>query len=169
MVDSGALEEVRVELIDGLLCDMSPPSAGHDAAVVYLNARLVQALDCDRYQVRPQMGLTIGDSAPRPDVAVVRMGTPQPYYPSGAELVIEVSRGSIRRDLVVKPPVYAWAAIPQFWVIDLDRSRAVVHREPSVRAYRSSHELGRDGMLDLGFIGAGAIRVADVFDAANVR
>jgi Uma2 family endonuclease len=50
LVDSGALEDVRVELIDGLLVDMSPPSPEHDAVIVFLNAPLVRALDGDRYQ-----------------------------------------------------------------------------------------------------------------------
>jgi hypothetical protein len=54
-------------------------------------------------------------------------------------------------------------------VIDLDRSRVVVHREPSGRAYRSHHDLGRGDMLDLSFIGVGEIRVADVLGAAASR
>ena len=46
MVASGALAAVRVELIDGLLCDMSPPSPEHDGVIVYLNRLLVHSTTC---------------------------------------------------------------------------------------------------------------------------
>lgn len=169
MVESGVLEDLRVELIDGLLCDMSPPSPEHDAVIEYLNHLLARTLDTSAYRVRPLMGLTIGNSAPQPDLAIVRVGTLRPYYPATAEMVIEVSRSSLRRDLIVKPTIYASAGVTQYWVINVDHARVIVHREPTPGSYRSRQELGPDGVLDASFVGIGQIPVADVLGAASGR
>ena len=34
---------------------------------------------------------------------------------------------SQRRDLIDKPPIYAQAGVPTYWVVDLDRHRGVMH------------------------------------------
>lgn len=167
MVDSGALEDVRVELIDGLLVDMSPPSPEHDGAIEYLNMALAKALDPSRYRLRPRLGLTIGNSAPQPDLAVVTIGTSRPYYPATAELVIEISRSSLRRDLVVKSPIYAAAGIGEYWVIDIDHERVLVHRDPGGNGYGLVIELGRDDKLDGSVVGIGEIPIAPIFAAAT--
>lgn len=45
MVDAGVLrDEDRVELIDGVLVDMSPPGAEHSAAVAWLTRHFVAAV-----------------------------------------------------------------------------------------------------------------------------
>jgi Uma2 family endonuclease len=45
MVDAGVLQEDdRVELIDGVLVDMSPPGADHSAAVAWLNRQFAGAV-----------------------------------------------------------------------------------------------------------------------------
>lgn len=167
MVDSGALEDLRVELIDGLLVDMSPPSPEHDGGIIYLNMLFARGIDWDRYQLRPQMALTIGNSAPQPDLAVVRAGTEQPYYPATAELVIEVSRSSLRRDLIVKPRIYASADVKEYWVIDVDNQRVLVHREPSADVYRSVEELRAGDPLDASVVGVDPIPVADILAATQ--
>jgi Uma2 family endonuclease len=167
MVESGALEDVRVEFINGLLVDMSPPGPEHDGPIEFLNTLLARALDLTRYRLRPQMALSIADSAPQPDIAVVAIGTSQPYYPATAELVIEVSRSSLRRDLIVKPPIYASAGIPEYWVIDVEHTRVLVHREPADQSYRSIQELGQDGILDGSIVGLDPIPIADILAAAQ--
>lgn len=167
MVDSGALDDMRVEFIDGLLVDMTPPSPEHDGIIVFLTTHFARALEPKRYRVRPQMGLSIANSAPQPDVAIVRADTPQPYYPATAELVVEVARSSLRRDLIAKPLIYASARVKEYWVIDVDRSRVVVHRDPSEGGYREHVELGPDAALDASVVGLGEIRIADVLAAAQ--
>ncbi|MBL8234874.1 MAG: Uma2 family endonuclease [Bryobacterales bacterium] len=56
-------------------------------------------------------------------------------------LVAAVSDSSLRFALTTKASLYARAEIPEYWVVDLNARRIVVHREPcegqytSVRAY----------------------------------
>ncbi len=168
MVEAGAFEDMRVEVIDGLLCDMSPPSPQHNNIVEYLTTLFATSLDRSRFRVRPQMPLMVGDSAPEPDLAIVERGTPEPYHPASAKLVIEVSISSRARDLVVKPRIYAAAGIAEYWVIDVEQSRAVVHRDPGAETYRQRIELGPADILDGGVVGIGEVAVAQILGAATV-
>jgi Uma2 family endonuclease len=167
MIESGGFdEETRVELIGGILCDMSPKTPQHELIVEHLNRVLAAALDLDRFRLRVSGPLSIGDSEPEPDLAVVRRGTPEPYHPASAELVIEVATSSRRRDLAVKPRLYARAGVTEYWVIDPENSVVVVHRDLGADGYGSRVELGPGDALEGGVVGIGKLEVADVLAAA---
>lgn len=167
LIETGvfAASGARVELIDGLLCDMSPHTPAHDLIVERLNTMLAAALDHARFRLRQTLAMSLDDSEPEPDVAIVERGTPEPYHPACAALVIEVAVSSRRRDLVVKPRLYARAHVTEYWVIDVQRSLVVVHRDPAGDGYSSRVEVGCDGTLDGSAIGIGEIPVADVLSA----
>lgn len=136
MVASGGLSETtRVELIDGLVVDMSPRSPQHENAIDWLVDWLVGHLDRQRFRMRVTGPLTLGGSEPGPDVAVVDRTPPQLAHPSAARLVIEVAVSSHDRDLRAKPAVYA-PYVTEYWVVDLDGRRVVVHRNAVDGAYR---------------------------------
>ena len=81
----------RVELIDGLLVDMSPKTAAHENAIAWLLDRLIDSLDRDRFQIRVSAALTIGMSEPEPDIIVIERDAPRRRHPATAALVIEVA------------------------------------------------------------------------------
>ena len=58
-----------------------------------------------------------------------------------------MAHSSRHRYLAVKPRIYANAAIPRYWVIDLDQRRAVIHTRPGHDGYDHVETLGRDGVL----------------------
>ena len=148
LVESGGLDEdTRVELIDGLLLDMSPKTREHENAIAYLAEWLSRTVDRTRYQVRVASALTLQRSEPEPDVIVIPREAPRPYHPGTATLVIEVSVSSLRRDLVRKPSLYAAAGVDEYWVIDLERRRAVVYRDPRGDGYTDVTELHVEGEL----------------------
>jgi Uma2 family endonuclease len=167
-IECGALDNAHVELIDGLICDMSPRTSEHDRIAAYLTRLLADRLN-RAYQLRVASALTIGDSEPEPDFAVVRPGTPEPYHPATAELVIEVSLSSLRRDLIVKPRIYSSAGVPEYWVVDIEHSRVVVHREPARDGYGVRRELGHTESLDGAVVGIGEIPIAEILAAAQPR
>ncbi len=128
LVDAGVFDEdARIELIDGLLLDMSPKTRAHEKAITWLNRWLITAVDPARFEVRIAAPLTLAASEPEPDLAVIPLTAPQPNHPATAELIIEVAVSSQQRDLVQKPPVYARAGVSAYWVIDLDRRCAMIH------------------------------------------
>src|SRR3954452_19453607 len=104
MIESGGLDEAtRVELIDGLLVDMSPKTAEHENAIAWLAERLFEWVDRTQYQVRVTAALSLGDSEPEPDLTVIDRTVHRPYHPATAVLVVEIAVSSQRRDLRVKP------------------------------------------------------------------
>jgi Uma2 family endonuclease len=168
LIESGGFDEdTRIELIDGLLLDMSPKSAEHEYALAWLDRQIQLAVDGDRLQVRVQMALSLGASEPEPDLAVVEQDASRPYHPGTAALVIEVAASSQRRDLGVKPRIYARAGIPLYWVVDLDERRAVVHSRPSEDGYHSVEVVGPDGELVAEHLGVPPISVAELLAAAG--
>jgi Uma2 family endonuclease len=168
LIESGGFDEdARIELIDGLLVDMSPKTAEHENAIAWLDHVLQTGLDYSRHRVRTSMALTLGTSEPEPDLAVVEADTPRPYHPGTAALVIEVSVSSLRRDLRQKPIVYTRAGVPRYWVVDLDGRRAVVHTRRGPDSYASVVTCGPEGELAAPELGLQAIRLADVLAAAR--
>lgn len=151
-----------MELIEGLLCDMSARGRWHELVVEHLNWRLSTSLDHERYRLRAVAALSFGRSEPEPDFAVVRRGTPDPYHPGSAALVIEVAASSHRRDLLAKPRIYGRAGVEEYWVIDVKNGVVVVHREPSENGYGSRVELDRDGVLDGSVVDIGDLPVAEI-------
>jgi len=165
MIESGGLnEDTRIELIEGLLLDMSPKTPAHERAIRWLVRELSRSLDLDRFELGVGAPLSIGDSEPEPDLIVLERGTPQPYHPATAALVVEIAFSSQRRDLRAKPPIYARAGVPVYWVIDLEGGRAVAHSEPDADGF------GRVEIVDelvAAHIGLAPISVADILAAAG--
>jgi Uma2 family endonuclease len=164
LVGLDAFEDQRVELIDGLVLDMSPRSPRHENAVRWLNNEwLAPALDRSRHHIQVCGTLRLDRSEPEPDLAVVdrRLG---PTHPTGAPLVIEVSLSSRDRDLTLKPHLYA-PSVLEYWVIDLSKDRAVVHRDPEDDGYRNVSIHGRDAELRPQHAAVGPLRLSELFDA----
>jgi Uma2 family endonuclease len=166
MAASGVFDDARVELLDGYMVDLPVRSPAHEDAVAWLVDRLHPAVDQTRFQVRIGAALTIGRSEPEPDIFVVARDAPRPHHPGTATLVVEVSHSSLRRDLRVKPRIYAEAAIPRYWVVDLDHGRAVVHTAPGPQGYDRVEAVGPDGSLEAPELGI-SIPLAELLAAAG--
>jgi len=150
MVDAGILgPNDRVELIEGEILTMSAEKSRHSAAVD-LTAEAVRAAFGAGHYVRVQHPLALGQwSEPEPDVAVV-LGTPRDHvdaHPSTALLVIEVSDSSLEDGRGSKLRLYARAAIPEYWIVNLRESRLEVHRDPEGDGYRSVERRGRGELV----------------------
>jgi len=142
IIEAGGFDHgARVELIDGLLVEMSPKSREHELAVERLADWLADR-DRSRYRLRIAAPLSLADGTePEPDVAVVAAGAADPYHPATAELVIEVAVSSLHRDLIVKASKYADAGVPLYLVVDLAGRRVIEHADPRDGAYRSVRDV----------------------------
>jgi Uma2 family endonuclease len=129
----------HVELIDGQIVAMSPQGPVHAALVSRIVARLVEIFPRDRFCVRPQCTLALGeDYAPEPDVAVVagRCEEHERELPRSALLVIEVAETSARLDPGRKSDLYARAGVLEYWIVDLGEGVVEVRREPSSTGFK---------------------------------
>jgi Uma2 family endonuclease len=163
LVALGAFEDERVELLHGVLVDMSPNDPAHVSPIDRLNAILTPAL-LGGAIVRVQSPLVAHDeSEPEPDVAVVPLGDYRSQHPAVALLVIEVALSSLNKDRNVKAPLYAASAFPEYWIVNAAEKLIEVYRRPEQGSYAhvSRHAPGEtlrpEAFADL------AVRVADVF------
>jgi Uma2 family endonuclease len=119
LVEAGAFDDERIELLAGMLVAVSPQGAEH-AVVVNELVVLLAGLLAGRAIVRGQSPLALSDeSEPEPDVAVVPPGHYRDEHPAQALLVIEVADSSLRRDREVKAELYACAGVAEYWVVNL--------------------------------------------------
>jgi Uma2 family endonuclease len=128
----------RVELLDGVIYDMSPHSRSHAKGVAKANQALVAAFGLD-YHVRPQLPLALdSQSMPEPDLAVIA-GKPDDYedHPSQAALIVEVTDTSQLHDRKRKARIYAREGIADYWIMNLRLDVVEVLRDPQGGLYRS--------------------------------
>ncbi len=170
LVESGGFDEAsRVELIEGVIVDMSPKTAEHENTIRWLTHWLISAVNAERFEVGVQTALTLSGSEPEPDLAVIGVDAPRPYHPATAVLVIEVAVSSQDRDLRQKPVLYANAGITEYWVIDLDAGVVVVHRNPTETGYQAIERVPSDGAVDAQALALPRLEVAELFAAARRR
>ncbi len=144
MLDAGILsEDDHVELLDGVLVEMSPQGPPHAYALRELTMLGAPVAAAAGLRLTIQGPLDVGSpvTLPEPDFAIVPV-TPIDRHPSGALLVAEMGNTSLAMDLGLKAQIYAEAAIPEYWVLDVKRREVVVHREPAGSAYTDVHRFG---------------------------
>ena len=166
LVARGGLEEgAHLELIDGLLLDVSPKTPQHENAVRWLMEWLIDHIDRARLQVMVAGSLTIGASEPEPDLAVIERSAPALEHPSRALLVIEVALSSAERDLSVKPNLYA-QAVQEYWVVDLQTRRVITHRAPGRGGYREVEAVPDGESVSARALDLAPLRTGELFAAA---
>jgi Uma2 family endonuclease len=163
LVALGAFEDERVELLHGVLVDMSPNDPRHVSPIDRLTMILAPAL-VGRAIVRVQSPIAAHDeSEPEPDVAVVPLGDYREEHPAVALLVIEVALSSLNKDRRVKGPLYAAAGFREYWIVNVDEKVVEVHRAPEGRAYASVTRHGAGEVLRPEAFPDVAVSVAEVF------
>lgn len=149
LVERGAFESERVELLEGTLVTMTPQDAAHAHTVQRLAESLTVALR-GLAIVRVQSPLALlADSEPEPDLAIVPLGDYSLNHPTMAYLVVEVSGSSLRTDRLVKGPIYARAGVEEYWVVDLGTRSVEVHRHPDAGQFTQIVRLDENGRIQL--------------------
>jgi len=150
MVRRGILtENDPVELWEGLLVQKMPKSRAH-CLVTELARRTLASRLPGGWHLEGQESITLLGSEFEPDIVIVR-GSPRDFvdqHPGAADLalVIEISDSTLARDQGFKKAIYAKAAIPVYWIINLVDHRVEVYTNPSSAAdkpdYRQNNEYG---------------------------
>jgi Uma2 family endonuclease len=138
MLNTGIFAGQRFELIDGDLIDKMGQNPSHANGVRRCKALLERIFPSELVDV--QMPIEAGPadreySEPEPDVAVLAEKKPDfdHRHPNGREiaLLVQVADTTLRHDAIRKRDLYARAAVPEYWVLDLNGRRLIVHRELS--------------------------------------
>ena len=129
----------RVELIDGIIYEMSPQTSRHSGTIRAAQDALLRVF-LDGSDLRVQMPLDLSAySKPKPDLAVVP-GHWRDYLnaqPTTAVLIVEVADSTLQLDREAKRMLYAEAGIPDYWILDTRAKQLEVFRDPGNGDYRS--------------------------------
>jgi Uma2 family endonuclease len=149
MIKAGILSDRRVEFILGDIIEMSPQGPLHCSinhrAVSYIRSLLKQ-----NAVVREAHPITLNQSEPEPDIAIVR--SPDDLYlnrhPYAEDIywLIEIADTTLKKDLGIKKQIYAQAGIAEYWVIDLSSSTLKVFLNPIKEDYQNQYDYN-DGII----------------------
>ena len=143
LVESGALDNQPIELVEGLLVDMmSPHSSSHAEVIEALTDHLAHA----DARLRVQLPLEVPpNSVPEPDLALLARKPPSGCHPRTALLVVEVAVSSHEVDRGAKAELYASAGVPAYWLIDVPARTIEVRTKPEPEGYGRC-EVFREGV-----------------------
>lgn len=166
LVELGAFEDEKIELLRGMLVPMSPQDYEHGDIITRLTMLLAPAL-VGKALVRVQLPLAVtDDSEPEPDIAVVSEPGRR-SHPSKALLVIEVSGSTLKKDRGLKLELYAEAGVPEYWIVDVAKKTIEVHTGPSKQGYRRTVSYRRGAVIAPVKLRGLKIKVAQILSAGS--
>lgn len=145
----GAFGDRRTELFAGDVFYMSPKHRPHARAVTEMVVAVAKALELGDtgLSVLSDISVRISDhDVPEPDVVITDQPEGDGILPLAAvRLIIEVSDSTLDFDLGAKADLYANAGVPEYWVVDVNENRVLMHANPRPDGS------GYDGQLDVPF------------------
>jgi len=135
MVEVGILTaDDKVELLENRIVIRVPEGPRHATAIQLVDAAIIRTLPTN-WRSRVRLSLTLADSQPEPDLAIVR-GDARSYltrHPGPADVgtLIEAADSSLLRDQYDKTRIYARGNIPYYWIVNLVDRRVEVFSQPS--------------------------------------
>lgn len=165
MVSAGLFENEHIELVRGVILEMTPQGVPHSATIQRLTMLMVPPL-VGRASVRVQMSFVAGDdSLPEPDLAVVSPVISELSHPSEAFLLVEVANSSLTFDRGVKAELYARFGVPEYWVVNVVDRVVERHTTPNNGAYERVDSLRPGDSIALTAFPDLKIDVAAIFGA----
>jgi Uma2 family endonuclease len=149
MVETGILRGRHVELLGGEIVEMSPETPIH-YTTAKRGTKYLEELLSSKADVRFNGPITLSDSEPEPDIAIVRL--PESAYkdrhpaPQDIFWIVEIAKTSLKKDLEIKLAIYAAAGIQEYWVLDLSKKQVIVFRNPQGDKYIEEYII-REGMI----------------------
>ena len=168
MIETGVFADQyhqHVELIRGEIRQMNPIGHPHTAVVDFLTAWSFRVSTLEKLvRIQETILLPDSDSAPEPDVvwAIEKRYT---NHPQGGDvlLLVEVADTSLQSDCGEKAVLYAESGIPEYWVVDIEGRKLIVHREPTSEGYRDKMELAGDEVVCPRCDPEARLKVSDLF------
>ncbi len=164
-------EDDPVELLEGWIIYKMPKNPPHPAATK-LTLIALEKIVPQGWYVDTQEPITLEDSEPEPDVAIIQ-GNTLDYldrHPSSQNLalVVEIADSSLERDRTIKKRVYARAGIPVYWIVNLVEKQLEVYTEPinlpeePTYKQRKDYSLSDEVTLAIAGLEVGRINVQDL-------
>jgi len=168
MAEVGVLEpDARVELIEGEVIDMASMGSLHCGTVDWL-AELFRKMLSQRAIVRTQGVVALSAfSEPQPDIVLLewRQDFYRKAHPGAPEtfLIVEVSDSTLRKDQMVKIPLFAHFSVPEVWIVDLPNERLHFYRSLRDGNYTDVSSTAKPGVTTLSALPGVAVDLSDLF------
>lgn len=154
MIKADILRDRHVELLDGEIVQMSPEGPLHrkttDSVADYL-----RSLFLGRAKIYEAHPVTLPNSEPQPDIAIVKLPTSlyDTRHPEPKEiyLLIEIADTTLDIDTDRKQFTYARAGISEYWVVNVKGQQLIVFQQPSAARYQMKQTLERGTLCPLAF------------------
>ena len=145
--------DVRVELIDGVIFEMSGIRRPH-ARRTHRLARLFGRILPDDVEISIQSTIRLNDwTGPEPDIALLSpeasLDEENIPRPDGILLLVEMADSSLRTDRGEKARRYARNGIPELWIFVLEDDEIEVHRQPTPEGYTDVQRYRRGDTLSI--------------------
>lgn len=153
LIETGILSGRSVELLAGEIVEMSPEAPIH-YNTAKRGAKYLETLLVNRADVRFNGPITLANSEPEPDIAIVRLSNAYFDRHPGADdifWIIEVANTSLKKDLDLKASIYATAGIQEYWVLNLVDRQITVFRNPQNGQYTSEQRISEGTIAPLAF------------------
>jgi hypothetical protein len=135
LIRSGILgADDRVELLEGWIVQKMSRNPPHESSVDRTQ-EAVRARVPAGWRVRVQAAIELADSQPEPDIAIV--AGPADRYdqrhprPQDVALVVEIADSTLLENRKAKAELYARAALPIYWIVNLVDRRVEVYSDPA--------------------------------------
>jgi Uma2 family endonuclease len=155
MIETGILDERKVELLNGEIIEMSPEGAPHSSYCSEIGDYLRDILG-DKAKIREAHPITLpNNSEPEPDIAIVRNRSTlyRDRHPYSEDIfwLIEIANSTLAIDLSIKRDLYADAGIEEYWVINIQTSVLIVFRDLTTDGYQSTTSFTTGTIAPLAF------------------
>ena len=144
MIETGLLEGKPVELLEGEIITMSPEGIPHSYTNRSVGKYLTKLLE-GKALISEAHPITLDNSEPEPDIAVVRLPDTiyAQHHPYAQDIywLIEIANKTLNKDLHEKSITYARNGIAEYWVIDLPHKKLWVMTNPQENNYLDVKEL----------------------------
>lgn len=140
MGESGAFDDMKVELIGGEIQRMNPPIGGHAGRQASVIGQLWAVIPDASGRLHGEVGIALDpDTVVACDAAVLRrpMMERRVLQPDEVLLAVEIAETTLNRDLGLKRQLYAEAGVLNYWVVDTVRRVTHVFGDPEQSDYVS--------------------------------
>ena len=134
LCEQGVFDDfAKSELIEGEIVVMNAQHSRHARVKSRLARRIGNVLEELGSPLEPQVEVSVrlsGGSLPEPDIVLTGYRGAGVVPVDTVALVIEVSDSTLETDLGRKADLYAAAGVPEYWVVDLNEDRVLLHANP---------------------------------------
>jgi len=164
----GALEGQKMELVEGELINKMGKKRPHSNSLELLQ-RMLLGVFGRRLNRETPIDVAPDDNPtnePEPDLIVLKRDLSEFQEnprPGDVDLVVEIADTTLGFDRGIKARLYARAGIADYWVLDVNGRRMIVHRDPRDGQYQSVIAYGIDESVSPLAAPGAAFRVRDAF------